>query len=77
MKKAKASDTRESKATKTFAVGLPGSNPPAQKVKPAWPNSHRTHNPIPIVEVTVTYLLSKLKRTEITTLIAMQLMIGK
>ena len=37
MKKAKASDTRESKATKTFAVGLPGSNPPAQKVKPAWP----------------------------------------
>ena len=77
MKKAKASDTSESKATKTFAVGLPGSNPPAQKVKPAWPNSHRTHNPIPIIENAVTYLLRKLKMTETTKLTTMQLTIGK
>ncbi len=61
MKKAKASDTRESKATKTFAVGLPGSNPPAQKVKPAWPKSHRTHNPIPIIEDVVTLLAEQIK----------------
>ena len=58
MKKTKASDTRESKATKTFAVGLPGSNPPAQKVKPAWPNSHKTHNPISIIEDAVTICLA-------------------
>ena len=77
MKNAKASDTRESTARKTFAVGLPGSNPPAQNVKPAWPNSHRKHNPIPIIEVAVTYLLSKFKMTETTKLTAMQLTIGK
>ena len=77
MKNAKASDTRESTATNTFAVGLPGSNPPAQKVKPAWPNSHRTHNPIPIVEDAVTYLLSKLIMAENTKLTIMQLTIGK
>ncbi len=56
MKNAKASDTKESTTTNTFAVGLPGSNPPAENVKPAWPNSHRTHSRIPIFEVVVTYL---------------------
>ena len=77
MKNAKAIDTSEFKATKAFAVGLVGSNPLAQNVTPAWPKSHRTHNPIPINEVARTYLLSKLKMTEITKLTAMQLTIGK
>ena len=77
MKKAKASDTRESKATKTFAVGLPGSKPPAQKVKPAWPKSHITHKMIPPIEVAFIYLLNKLKMTERIKLITRQLTIGK
>ena len=77
MKKAKASDTRESTATNMFAVRLPGSDPPAQKVKPACPNSHRTHNPIPIIEDAATYLLCKLKIIETTKLTTMQLTIGK
>ncbi len=77
MEKAKTSDTRASTATNTFAVGLPGSNPPAQKVKPAWPNSHRTHNQIPIIENAVIYLLNKLKMTETSKLITRQLTIGK
>ncbi len=77
MRKIKAIETRESKAMNTFAVGLPSSKPPLQKVKPAWPNSHKTHNPIPIIEDAVTYLLSKLKMTETTTLTTMQLTIGK
>ena len=77
MKKAKASDTRESKATKTFAVGLPGSKPPAQNVKPAWLNSHRAHKPIPIIDDAFTYLLSKLKMTETSKLTEKQLIIGE
>ena len=77
MKKAKATDTRESTATKMFAVELPGSNPPAQKVKPAWPNSHRTHKPIPIIEDADTYLLSKVKMNETTKLTTIQLTTGK
>ena len=32
MKNAKTSDIRESTATNTFAVGLPGSNPPDQVI---------------------------------------------
>ena len=77
MKNANPTDTKLSTPTKKFASWLPGSTPPPQNVKPAGPNSHRSNRPIPIVEVTLTYLLSKLKITETSKLTTMQLTIGK